>query len=110
MLTLEEEIVWLACLRTGDRVAIGDYVTSVTRVTPSMLVCGPYRFNRMTGKMLGASGFSIRYLRPVTPELLDKALRSRLVTKLRNDSMNDVPTTTLVAVVALLDRARSGHE
>lgn len=110
MLTREEELKWLAGLKVGDRVSEGDYIARVTKVTATQIACGGIRFNRRTGKLIGSHGFRARWVRPVTPELLDRVLRNELEAKLCHGSIKNVPTATLILAVALLDRARGGHE
>ena len=104
----DDHIEWLKSLRDGDEVCIGnDVISKVTRVTPTQIVTKYNRYSRSTGRKIGANGFQVSWLSPVTDEIRERNLRTRLIGYLRGVDYSQIPTATLQA---LIQRVISGHE
>lgn len=104
----DDHIEWLKSLRDGDEVCIGnDVISKVTRVTPTQIVTKYNRYSRSTGRKIGANGFQVSWLSPVSDEMRERNLRIRLISYIKNINYSQIPTPTLQA---LIQCAISGHE
>lgn len=111
MMTRQQELDWLASLKRGDEVGVDNAITRVYKVTATQIITQFSRYNRKTGRKIGAHGFRVSWLHPVTDELREKVERTALLANLTHyRRWEEVPTATLRTVLNLLQRAAGGHE
>lgn len=95
---------WLANLKAGDEVAIdsgfnGYELLKVDRLTSTQILCGTRRFRRDSGRMVGGSGYSVPYLKEVTPSVRERIERNRILTKLHYMKWDKLDTNQLRRVI-----------
>lgn len=101
---------WLETIKAGDEViVVNNYHQSVVRVdrtTPTQLVIGSIKYNRRTGRRVGADIWNTDSLSEATPEVVTKVReqmkRRKIINRLETIRWKDVQTDILERVAELI--------
>jgi len=101
---------WLSSLVEGSEVLIASTwiaprLAQVDRVTKTMLMIGPTRFNRKTGRQICSDRWGANRLQPVTEAWRDLQNRSALKKKIL-DALDSATTEELAQINVILTKER----
>lgn len=105
---IHAENEWLASLVAGDKVAIrrrhnaAPSILTVTKVTPTQIVCGQRRYRKDTGRVIGSDSWNSHFLKQATKGIRDEAEVAILAESFSLRDWSAIELQTLRAIAALL--------
>jgi hypothetical protein len=83
-------------IKPGDKVILINSrgtlsLITVDRITPSLVICGSERYQKITGRRIGSGSWDFSDIQPVTPELMETLAEQKQTRKHKNNArfLND---------------------
>ena len=106
-----DDITWLKSLKVGDEVCIEEdhvKIAKIERITPGgTIYIGNMKFDKHG--VCRIDKWHYASLTPVTPEIREKVLRAKVLTRLTLMKWNQYDTSTLIKVFDLIKHAGAGE-
>lgn len=106
---------WLAGLSVGDDVALdagfsGYSIAKVEKLTATQIVIGNSRYKRDSGRLIGASGYRVSFLKMPTDEVIASVLAEQISTLVRNGKHKSLPIEVLRQLKRTIQSSRATND